>query len=47
MIALDEAVKKSRFDPQMEEAMYRTIRWIGINVLANQNTKRQTLPPII
>ena len=47
MMALDDVVKTTTVGPRMEEAMHRTIRWIGRNIAGNKNPERQTLFPIV
>lgn len=46
-MALDDVVKTTTVGPRMEEAMQRTIRWIGRNIAGNKNPERQTLFPIV
>ncbi|KAK2145430.1 hypothetical protein LSH36_682g01071 [Paralvinella palmiformis] len=47
MMQLDDVVASTTTGPRVEEAMYRTIRWLDRGLKANKNATTQNLFPIV
>eukprot|EP00112_Aurelia_sp_Birch-Aquarium-sp1_P004868 Seg1550.1 transcript_id=Seg1550.1/GoldUCD/mRNA.D3Y31 product="Queuine tRNA-ribosyltransferase catalytic subunit 1" protein_id=Seg1550.1/GoldUCD/D3Y31 len=47
MMQLDDVVHVSTTGPRVEEAMYRSIRWLDRCLQANKNIKKQNIFPVI
>ncbi|OMH83623.1 Queuine tRNA-ribosyltransferase [Zancudomyces culisetae] len=47
MMQLDDVVSSLVEGPRVEEAMYRSIRWLDRSIKANKNPEKQNLFPIV
>lgn len=47
MMQLDDVVSSTVKGPRVEEAMYRSVRWLDRCIVANKNPDRQNLFAII